>query len=169
MNYLALAFYFATSLSGQQELDINLSAVKIEFTEASGTSGTIGGFAAGIKFDPADLTASTISGTVEANTLNTENSTRDKHLQSKDFFEVETFPQMSFKSTSIQAEGSTFVMTGTLQIKDVSREEKITFTYDNKLFSGSSTIQLKYYNVGGYTKKKPEQTNVDIKFHIPIL
>lgn len=169
MNYLAIALYFATSLSGQNNLDINLPDVKIEFTEVSGTSGTIGGFAANIQFDPADLTASTISGTVEANTLNTENSTRDKHLQSKDFFEVETYPHMSFKSTSIQAEGSSFIMTGLLQIKDVTREEKITFTYGDKLFSGTSIIQLKYYNVGGYTKKKPEQTSVEIKFHIPVL
>lgn len=170
MNLLsALAFFLGTSLTGVNEFKIQSDAVKISFVEGKDTKGTIGGFKASIVFDTNDLANSSISGTVDVNTLSTDNPKRDEHLKSADYFEAAKYPVMSFKSTSISSDDLTkFSMKGLMKIKDVEREETITFTFSDNVFSASTTIQLAYYKVGSYAKKKPEQTNVKISFTIPV-
>ena len=53
--------------------------------------------------------------------MDTNNSDRDKHLRSGDFFESEKFPKLNFKSSTIEKKGDVFVMTGDLTIKDITR------------------------------------------------
>jgi len=57
-----------------------------------------------------------IDGTVQTATVNTREEKRDGHLRSADFFDVENFPTISFKSTSITGSGKTFEATGNLTI-----------------------------------------------------
>ncbi|MFT3866298.1 MAG: YceI family protein [Solirubrobacterales bacterium] len=49
-----------------------------------------------------DLASSKASGTVKAASVDTNQEARDEHLRSADFFEVETYPELSFTSTSIE-------------------------------------------------------------------
>jgi polyisoprenoid-binding protein YceI len=170
MNLLiGTAFLAASFFSGTTELKIKSDAVKIQFVGDKETDGTIGGFQASILFDAADLANSTISGTVDVKTLDTGIPKRDEHLKTADFFDAEKYPTMGFKSTSITAEGDSFIMKGLMTIKDVEREETIKFTYADDTFKAKSTIQLSYYNVGGYAKKKPADTEVKISLLIPVL
>src|SRR5687768_5816296 len=60
-------------------------------------NGTIGGLAGTIHFDPNDVANSSISGSVDVNTISTENAGRDKHLKNADFFDAPTYPKMSLK------------------------------------------------------------------------
>jgi polyisoprenoid-binding protein YceI len=64
---------------------------------------------------------------VDLNTVNTNNETRDNHLRSADFFEVETYPRMTFRSTGIRQAGEEFILDGDLTIKDVTRSVALTF------------------------------------------
>jgi polyisoprenoid-binding protein YceI len=57
-----------------------------------------------------------IDGTVETGSVNTREEKRDGHLRSADFFDVENFPSITFKSTSITGSGKTFEATGNLTI-----------------------------------------------------
>lgn len=69
-----------------------------------------------------DLTASTVNVTVDLNSINTGTADRDNHLRSADFFEVESYPKMTFVSTGIVQKSETdFVVTGDLTIKGVSK------------------------------------------------
>lgn len=52
-----------------------------------------------IQLDPADLTQSKVEATIQAGSINTFNSDRDAHLNSGDFFDSETHPQIHFVST----------------------------------------------------------------------
>jgi polyisoprenoid-binding protein YceI len=52
-------------------------------------------------FDPNKPEASSISVTIQAASVNTDNDRRDHHLQSADFFDVEKFPTLTFNSTSV--------------------------------------------------------------------
>ena len=62
-------------------------------------------------------------GTVDVNSINTKESQRDDHLRSADFFDVETYPKMSFRSSRIKSLGaSQYKVYGNLTIKDVTRE-----------------------------------------------
>jgi len=62
-------------------------------------------------------------GTVQAASVNTRNGQRDEHLRSPDFFDAETYPQLSFRSTAFEAiDEETYRVTGELTIRGVTRE-----------------------------------------------
>lgn len=70
--------------------------------------------------DPLD---SRVNVTVQMVSVDTANADRDGHLRTNDFFNVEEFPTMTFVSTSLAAgKGDSFVLTGDLTIKGVTRE-----------------------------------------------
>ena len=65
----------------------------------------------------------TAHGTVQSGTVNTRNSQRDEHLRSPDFFDVERNPQLTFRSTAVEAiDGETYRITGDLTIAGVTKE-----------------------------------------------
>lgn len=56
---------------------------------------------------------------------------RDGHLTSADFFDAETHPHITFRSTGIsEVRGDTFALTGDLTVKDVARPVSFTVTYN---------------------------------------
>jgi polyisoprenoid-binding protein YceI len=62
-------------------------------------------------------------GTVAAASVDTNDSQRDAHLRSGDFFEVERHPRIAFESTSIERTGErTFAISGELTLRGVTRE-----------------------------------------------
>src|ERR1700761_2167940 len=67
-----------------------------------GVSGTIGGLQANVHFNAADLATSTIEASVDASTINTDNSSRDEHLHGEAFFDVAHYPKITLKSVSIK-------------------------------------------------------------------
>lgn len=164
----ALGLYFLPFLNNTNELSINYENVKISFIEGKDTEGTIAGFKALISFDENNLADSFISGTVDVNTINTGITGRDKHLKSADYFDAEKFPLMAFRSTLIKATENGFEVKGLLKIKDIEREEKITFNFSNNLFEGNMTIYLAHYKIGKYATIDPEYTPVKIFFSIPV-
>ena len=52
---------------------------------------------------------------------------RDGHLKSADFFDAETFPKITFSSTSVERDGDDWAITGDLTIKDVTKPVTILF------------------------------------------
>jgi|SRR5690606_8035872 len=61
--------------------------------------------------------------TINVKSINTNVDARDKHLRSADFFDVEKYPKITFKSTKILATGKPdqFLLYGDLTIKDVTK------------------------------------------------
>ena len=59
--------------------------------------------------------------------MDTGTADRDGHLKSGDFFDVETYPTMTFRSTSVEREGDEWAVTGDLTIKDVTKPVTIVF------------------------------------------
>ena len=90
------------------------------------TSGRFTKFSGTIKVDSADITKSSVEVSIEAASVNTDNEARDKHLRGADFFEVEKFPTITFKSTAVKevAKGKLEV-TGDFTLHGVTK--KITF------------------------------------------
>lgn len=64
---------------------------------------------------------STVTATVDATSLTTGQDQRDGHIRSADFFDVEKYPEWTFRSTGIAAKGDDHVLTGDLTIKGVTR------------------------------------------------
>jgi polyisoprenoid-binding protein YceI len=60
---------------------------------------------------------STVTAEIDLNSIDTNNGQRDDHIRSGDFFEVEKYPAMTFRSTSLAASGDKFVLNGDLTLK----------------------------------------------------
>ncbi|GAA4987079.1 YceI family protein [Pseudonocardia tropica] len=64
---------------------------------------------------------SSVTATVDATSLTTGQDQRDGHIRSADFFDVEKYPEWTFRSTGIAAKGDDHVLTGDLTIKGVTK------------------------------------------------
>lgn len=72
----------------------------------------------------------TVTAVVDVDSINTNNSQRDAHLRNADFFQVENFPVISFRSTAIQQKDEeTFQITGDLTIKETTRPVQLIAEY----------------------------------------
>lgn len=95
----------------------------------SNVKGSLTGLTGVLNEDTVDPTRSTIEASIDVSTLSTGDGQRDGHLKSPDFFEVEKFPTMTFRSTSVKkrAEGD-YAVTGNLTLHGVTRP--VTFTVE---------------------------------------
>jgi polyisoprenoid-binding protein YceI len=66
-------------------------------------------------------TDSSVTAEIDLSSINTGQEQRDEHIKSADFFEVETFPTMSYKSTGIRVEDGEYVIDGDLTLKGVTK------------------------------------------------
>lgn len=69
-----------------------------------------------------DLTDATIEATIKTASLNTDNERRDGHLRSDDFFNAEKYPEIKFKSTSVEKAGKDlYKVHGDLTMRDITK------------------------------------------------
>jgi len=72
--------------------------------------------------DEQDLPKSRVEVSIDAASISTNDEKRDAHLRSADFLDVERFPKLTFKSTSLeQGAGGTLRLIGDLTIRDRTR------------------------------------------------
>ena len=72
-----------------------------------------------------------IKFTVNVNSINTDNSQRDKHLKSDDFFNAKKFPKMIFVSKSLKKiKGKKYKMKGDLTIRDITKEVELDVKFN---------------------------------------
>jgi polyisoprenoid-binding protein YceI len=68
--------------------------------------------------DPAQ---SSVTATIDLGSIDTRQEQRDAHIRSADFFDVESHPQMTFRSTSVRTDGADWFVEGDLTIKGRTR------------------------------------------------
>ncbi|MDQ6746479.1 MAG: YceI family protein, partial [Candidatus Dormibacteraeota bacterium] len=74
-----------------------------------------------------DLSSARAHGTVRAASVNTNEPQRDGHLKSPDFFDAESYPELNYESTSIEAvDDETFRIVGNLTLHGVTKELVLT-------------------------------------------
>jgi polyisoprenoid-binding protein YceI len=89
-----------------------ISKVRGEFPKFSGS----------VSLDENNPANASLDITIDVSSINTREAQRDGHLKSPDFFNVEVYPNITFKSTNVQVTGSnTAVLTGDLTIRDVTK------------------------------------------------
>lgn len=82
-----------------------------------------------VQLNPADLTSAEVDVTVQTASINTFNEQRDNHLRTDDFFDVENYPTMTFKSTKMEADGNNVKLHGDLTIRGVTKPVVLTGEY----------------------------------------
>lgn len=90
-----------------------ISSVRGQFTGVTGT----------LTYDESDISRSSVEANIDVATVNTHDAQRDAHLKSPDFFDVEKFPALTFRSTRVtRKSGGTVAVAGPLTIHGVTRE-----------------------------------------------
>lgn len=111
-----------------------VATVRGEFEHFSGT----------VQFDEQDITRSKADIQIEAASVNTRNVQRDEHFRSADFFDVEHYPYITFKSKRvIMQDAYKGKLIGDLTIRDVTREVVLDGEY-----SGVSQTPWNTYSSG---------------------
>lgn len=94
-----------------------ISTVKGRFAEVQGTVVL-----------PEDGRQPTVDVTIKTASIDTRADQRDGHLKSADFFDVEKYPELRFKSTKVERANDGYKLTGDLTIKDVTRSVTLDVT-----------------------------------------
>jgi polyisoprenoid-binding protein YceI len=102
-----------------------ISNVKGAFPKVSGV----------LTFDESDLSKSSVQASIDVASIVTRDEQRDGHLKSADFFDVEKYPTMTFKSTKVTATGAgEGTVEGDLTIRDVTK--KVVFAVEGPTAPG---------------------------------
>ncbi|MGW5875819.1 YceI family protein [Nocardiopsis terrae] len=106
---------------------------------------------------PEDPTKASVEATIDAGSINTDNGDRDNHIRSADFFETDSHPEFTFRSTGLEAKGEDFVLKGDLTIKKNTRPVELALEFngstvdpyglDRAGFSATTTISRKEFGV----------------------
>jgi polyisoprenoid-binding protein YceI len=87
----------------------------------SNVTGTFGKVTGTVNYDGTHLDKAKIDSTINVASISTREEKRDQHLKSPDFFDVEKYPTMTFKSTSIEPGKDGFKIHGDLTIHGVTK------------------------------------------------
>ena len=106
--------------------------------------------------DEKNLQNSQVEFTAEAASIDTGNADRDKHLKAPDFFDVEKFPEIRFKSTKITKSGKGYKVQGELTMHGVTKpvtldavvSEAVTNHWGKQVRSAKITGQIKRQDYG---------------------
>jgi polyisoprenoid-binding protein YceI len=92
---------------------------KVKHLVISTVTGNFNSFDAQLEAEKDDFTDAKISFSADTDSINTNNSQRDGHLKSDDFFNAETYPKMTFESTKFEKTGAeSYKLHGNLTIRD---------------------------------------------------
>ncbi len=153
-----------SSLTGTYAIDASHSQIGFGARHAMVTKvrGQFNDFTGSGIFNLENPANSNVQIVIQAKSIDTHNADRDTHLRGNDFFDMDTYPEIKFASTSFsKVDDSTYSVTGDLTIKDVTKS--ITFDLDftgtavdpwgntRVGFEGKATIKRKDWGVNWNT------------------
>jgi len=118
-------------------------------------SGTFKGMEGTIHFDPAHLDQANFDISLDANSVNTDNSLRDDHLRGESYLDIKNYPKIRLVSTKVipSNKKDIWFLSGKLTIKghtkDISFPFSATAAMGGYLFKGAFKIKRKDFEVGG--------------------
>ena len=108
----------------------SVAEFKVKHMMISNVKGSFTGLSGVLNLDETDRTHSTIEASIDVATVKTGDDQRDGHLKSADFFDVEKFPTMTFKSTDIDSTGgANYEVTGEFTLHGVTKP--VTFKVED--------------------------------------
>ena len=122
---------YAPIAGGEYKIDPAHSTIgfSIRHYEINWVSGRFNNFSGTIRYDEQDPTKSSVEFSAKVESIDTGVANRDKHLRTADFFEVEKYPDMTFKSTRVERKGKgAYVLHGDLTLKGVTKPVALSFT-----------------------------------------
>ncbi|MBP7400681.1 MAG: YceI family protein [Chitinophagales bacterium] len=125
-SVVAILLTVSSFAQTQWKVDPYHSSLNFNITHSgiSIVNGKFLNYSGNLTTDGEALTNAKVEFKIEVKSINTDVEDRDNHLRSADFFEVEKYPEMTFKSTKILATGKPdeYLLYGNLTIKDVTKD-----------------------------------------------
>jgi polyisoprenoid-binding protein YceI len=156
MSLSALAADYVVDTKGAHA-SINFAVKHLGYSVLTGRFDT---FSGDFSYDPAKPEASSISISIDTNSVNSNHAERDKHLRSADFLNVEKFPKATFVSKKVVVDADNkeaFELIGDLTLNGVTKS--VTIAVDKvgegkdpwggyrAGFSGATEITMKDFNI----------------------
>jgi polyisoprenoid-binding protein YceI len=148
------------TLSGSYTIDPSHSRIGFVARHAMVTKvrGSFNEFSGAGHLDAEDPTRSTVELTIQAASIDTRNADRDAHLRSNDFFDMEQYPEIAFRSTAVQpVDAEHYRVAGDLTIKGVTKPVTVEVEYTGSAvdpfgnqrvgFEGTTTVNRKDWGV----------------------
>jgi polyisoprenoid-binding protein YceI len=160
-------------------IDTNHTQVNFEIRHmgVSTVRGSISGVTGTVVWDEKDPSKSSVEATIDATTVSTNNANRDKDLRSAGFFNVEKFPTLTFKSTSVTRSNGKLQVVGDLTLTGVTKS--VTLDVDGPTapikgmggktvtgFSATGMVKRSDFNFG--SKYGPAMLGDEVKFTIDV-
>ena len=171
-------------LTGTWEIDPGHSSLEFAAKHALVTTvrGRFSDFTGTLNLDGSNPERSSAEVSVQLASVDSRSAQRDEHLRGPDFFDVEKFPTMTFRSTGAELgdEPGSYVLTGDLTIRGVTREVRLDVAYNGSAtdpwgnlragFEGKATINRKDWGLnwnaaleaGGFLVSDKIKLNLDI-------
>jgi polyisoprenoid-binding protein YceI len=126
-----------------------------------------------IRFDPDRLDASSTKVTIDMGSAESGDDSRDSSLPGEDWFDVAMFPQATFETSGIRAEGDGYVADGTLTIRGISKQVSLPFTLDIQddiaRMNGALTIDRSIFGVGQGAWADGKTVALDVKVEVSLV
>lgn len=159
---LLSAFTMRTATSWKIAEDYNIAFSSKDpsgvFTKMDGT----------IVFDENDLSAASFNVRVHVNSINTGNGMQNKHAKSDKWLDAEKYPYIQFESRTFSKTGSGYLVKGTMTMHGVSRDFEIPFTFKDKTFTGSITVNRNDFKIGSPGGSASDELTVDIRVPVTL-
>ena len=127
---LGVLWVSSTAFAAFSALKLDRTHSKVSFTAATvifDVDGEFGDFSVNIDGDPAKPETVKVEANIDVASLNTNNTKRDDHLKSPDFFDAGKYPKIRFASTRVKAKGSQLIVEGNLTMHGKSQLVSIPF------------------------------------------
>ena len=122
---------YAPIPSGEYKIDPAHSVIgfSIRHYEISLVRGRFKNFTGAIRYDEADISKSTVEFAAKIESIDTGVDARNAHLRTADFFDAVKYPEMTFKSTSVERKAQDqYVLHGDFTLKGVTKQISLPFT-----------------------------------------
>jgi polyisoprenoid-binding protein YceI len=115
--------------TGVYNFDKNHSFIsfRVKHMGLSEVPGFFRDFKGSVDYNAEDVTKSSVEFTAQAKSIDTGVTGRDNHLRTPDFFDVEKYPEITFKSTRVERKGKSLIVTGDFTMKGVTKS--LTFPF----------------------------------------
>ena len=156
LPFFALAIMISSGIAAQTKWTVDKTHSNVKFSVAhmvvSEVEGSFRDFEGSLVASKENLSDAVINFSVEVASVNTDNTNRDNHLKSDDFFNAEKFPKMTFVGKTMKPlGGNKYKLTGDLTLRDVTKTVEFDVTYGGKI----QTDQ------GGYKSGFKAKTTID--------
>ncbi|MFX0556932.1 YceI family protein [Maribacter sp. CXY002] len=157
---------FTIAFHAYAQQQIKSATVNFVFVEKN-VEGQFYGFTSNTNLDWENISDSVLKGAVETETIKTGNFLRDWSLKGEKYFDADTYPKITFRSTGIKEDNNTFLVDGILTIKNIAKPIQFTFYKKDNHFLGKTTLFSSDFDIT-ILKKGRDSNKVTIEIDLEL-